>query len=68
MEFFGRTREIDLVCEDEFAQRLDFYEVKRDPARLDLRLLQAKIEAFFTKNPELRPREGKCRGLSLADM
>lgn len=60
--------EIDLVCEDETAGRLDFYEVKRDPARLDLRLLQAKTEAFFTKNPELRPREGKCRGLSLADM
>ena len=60
--------EIDLVCEDELARRLDFYEVKRDPARLDLRALQAKTEAFFAKNPERRALEGECRGLSLADM
>ena len=60
--------EIDLVCEDELARRLDFYEVKRDPARLDLRALQEKTEAFFAKNPERRALEGECRGLSLADM
>ena len=60
--------EIDLVCEDELARRLDFYEVKRDPTRLDLRALQAKTEAFFAKNPERRALEGECRGLSLADM
>ena len=60
--------EIDLVCEDELAGRLDFYEVTRDPARLDIRALETKTEAFFAKNPQFRSRESACRGLSLSDM
>ena len=68
MKFYGREGEIDLVCEDELAGRLDFYEVKRDPARLDLRALEAKTAAFFAKNPQLKSLESSCRGLSLDDM
>ena len=60
--------EIDIVCEDELAGRLDFYEVKRDPARLDLRVLEAKTAAFFAKNPQLKSLESICRGLSIHDM
>ena len=59
--------EIDLVCEDEINGRLDFYEIKRDAARIDLTALKAKTEAFFEKNPALRSLESECRGLSLAD-
>ena len=60
--------EIDLVCEDEINGRLDFYEVKRDAARIDLAALKAKTAAFFEKNPDLRSRESECKGLSLADV
>ena len=60
--------EIDLVCEDEFANRLDFYEVKRDAARLDMKVLDRKIAVFFEKNPMLRQRKMTARGLSLQDM
>ena len=60
--------EIDLVCENEFSDVLDFYEVKRDAKRIDLNVLARKREAFFAKNPGLRTRKSSCRGLSLADM
>jgi len=59
--------EIDLVCEDEINGRLDFYEIKRDAARIDLAALKAKAEVFFEKNPDMRSLEGECRGISLAD-
>ncbi len=60
--------EIDLVCENEFSDTLDFYEVKRDARRIDLVALARKREAFFAKNPELRSRTASCKGLSIADM
>ena len=60
--------EIDLVCEDEFSNRLDFYEIKRDPARIDLELLRRKAEAFFAKNPTLAQRVTNFKGLSLDDL
>ena len=60
--------EIDIVCENEFSNALDFYEVKRDPSRIDLASLARKREAFFAKNPELRTRTASCRGLSIVDM
>ena len=60
--------EIDLVCEDEINGRIDFYEVKRDPSRIDLVALKSKTEAFFEKNPTLRSLESDCRGLSLSDV
>ena len=60
--------EIDLVCEDEFANRLDFFEIKRDPARFDRRALEAKAVAFFAKNPDKRGRKVSFQGLSLRDL
>lgn len=60
--------EIDLVCEDEVSGRLDFFEVKRDPRRIDISALQKKAEAFFAKNPQLAQRKVSFGGLSLADM
>lgn len=60
--------EIDLVCEDEFENTLDFYEVKREEARIDLDMLRRKSEAFFAKNPAKRERKTRFLGLSLTDM
>jgi len=42
--------EIDLVCDDEFAEKIAFYEVKIDPKRIDMKALKEKSVAFFTKN------------------
>ena len=60
--------EIDLVCEDEPAGRLDFYEVKRDRRRIDLARLKEKSVAFFDKNPALKGRCQSFCGLSMEDM
>ena len=60
--------EIDLVCEDELAGKLDFYEVKRDRVRIDLAKLRAKAVAFLAKNPELSERQLDYAGLSLEDL
>lgn len=60
--------EIDLVVEDEFAETLDFIEVKRESSRISLETLKAKAEAFYAKNPGLRSRKAAFTGLSLADM
>ena len=60
--------EIDLVCDDEIAGKLDLYEVKRDRRRIDLRGLERKAQSFLTKHPELASRRMSLGGLSLDDM
>jgi len=60
--------EIDLVCDDEFAGKIAFYEVKIDPKRIDLKALKEKTAAFFAKNPELKGRKVSFRALSINDM
>lgn len=60
--------EIDLVCDDEFAGKLVFHEVKVSSERIDLKALKAKSEAFFAKNPDLKDRKVSFRALSLKDM
>ena len=60
--------EIDLVCDDSADGRLDFYEVKRDASRIDLKRLQEKSVAFFQKNPDMKDRTVSFNGLSLCDM
>lgn len=60
--------EIDLVCENEFSNILDVYEIKRDAKRIDLDLLRKKAEAFFEKNPSLKSRCISYAGLSMDDM
>lgn len=60
--------EIDLVCEDEPANRLDVYEVKRDPARYDAQALRRKADRLLEKHPEKSSRRLSLRCLSLGDM
>ena len=60
--------EIDLICEDELHNRLDLFEVKRDPARIDRCALEKKAEALLRKNPELSSRKITFGGLSLKDL
>ena len=60
--------EIDLVCEDETRNVLDFYEIKRDPSRIDLRTLAHKRDAFLVKNPDKRDRRISLHALSIDDM
>ena len=60
--------EIDLVCDDEVANKLDFYEVKRDVSRIDLHDLERKSGVFFAKNPKFKSRKCFFKGLSLEDM
>ena len=60
--------EIDMVCEDELAGTIDFYEVKVDPVRFDEGLLRRKVEAFFEKHPEKRAFRHSARCLSVNDM
>lgn len=60
--------EIDLICEDEQHNRLDLFEVKRDPARIDRCALEKKAEALLRKNPELSSRKITFGGLSLKDL
>ena len=60
--------EIDLVLEDEFANTLDFREVKLDASRYRRDELQSKTAVFFAKNPELRSRRMSIGLLSVAEM
>lgn len=60
--------EIDLVCEDDAAATLDFYEIKRDPRRFDRAALEAKVAAFLEKNPSKRNVPRTLHFVSLADM
>ena len=60
--------EIDLVCENEFAGTLDFFEVKRRRRDIDMKALERKSEAFFAKNPTMKSRKISFAGLSLDDI
>ena len=60
--------EIDLVCENEFEQRIDFFEIKRDARRIDLDVLREKAEVFFLKNPDKRKLTEGYHALSLSDL
>ena len=60
--------EIDLVCENEFKNTLEFVEVKRSRERIDLDALRVKVEAFLQKNPDRRNREISYAGWSLEEM
>ena len=60
--------EIDLVCEDEPAGKIDIFEIKADKSRIDMGLLRKKCEAFLAKNPDRQGEVRTVRGLSLKDM
>lgn len=44
------------------------YEIKRDAKRYVREALEAKVDAFFRKNPEKRERMTSLRSLSLSDV
>lgn len=60
--------EIDIVGEDIRQGKIDFFEVKIDKRRIDLHLLERKVEAIFRKNPALRQRKTRILGLSIDAM
>lgn len=60
--------EIDLVCEDELSNKIDFYEIKTDKSRLRREELTRKVAAFFAKHPQLKNCKISTHGLSLEDM
>lgn len=60
--------EIDLVGEDALSKRIDFYEIKRDGARINLESLRRKADAFFAKNPEAKSLRQSFKALSLDDL
>ena len=60
--------EIDLVCEDEVAGKIDFFEVKKSKCRYNAGLLESKLDAFFEKNPKKRSLAYSFGLLSLEDM
>lgn len=60
--------EIDLVCSGLVPDVIDFYEIKRNRKRIDLKKLEGKSVAFFAKNPELKRCRATFNALSLDDM
>ena len=60
--------EIDIVCEDEVAETIGFYEVKVDSSRFDIARLGEKVAAFFAKNPDKRSFKNTTGLLSVEDM
>lgn len=60
--------EIDLVCENELEQTLDFFEVKLNPDRYNPAALERKCEAFRQKHPEKSQLKQSSSLLSLSDM
>lgn len=60
--------EIDLVCEDEQAKEIDFYEIKTDKSRFRREELAQKITAFFAKHPQFKDYKTSTHCLSLEDM
>ena len=60
--------EIDIVCEDEVAETIGFYEVKVDSSRFDAARLDEKVAAFFAKNPDKRRFKNTTGLLAVEDM
>lgn len=60
--------EIDLVAVDEFEKRILFAEVKRNPEKIDLGILESKSARFFNSVPRYSACSCEYRAISLADM
>ena len=60
--------EIDLVCEDEIKDQIDFFEVKHDRTRYERDGLVAKVSTFFQKYPKKKEMKHTLGVLSLAEM
>ena len=60
--------EIDIVAIDEFDRLIEFYEVKRNPVKISIPLLEEKIMHFMQVNPEMAKYAKTVEGLSLYDV
>ena len=60
--------EIDLICENELNETIDFYEIKVDESRYDQTALEAKVSAFLQKHPEKSAWKRTLSLLTLKDM
>ena len=60
--------EIDLIGVNKDEKRVDFFEIKRNAKKANLRTLNVKAEAFLKQNPKLDSYVINCRVLSLSDL
>lgn len=61
--------EIDLIGIDDRNKTVDIFEIKRNPKKISLELLQKKADAFLSQNAgQLKGYEPRLRGLSLEDL
>lgn len=60
--------EIDIIAEDELSDEASFYEVKRNPANIDLAALQRKAESFFKATGRFIGYKISYKALSIEDM
>lgn len=60
--------EIDIVAVDEFDRLIEFYEVKRNPDKISVPILEKKIMRFMQLNPETAKYKRIIGGLSLKDI
>ncbi len=58
--------EIDLIAQD--AKALYFFEIKRNPKKINIEKLRLKAHAFLERHAELKDNEIVFRGLSLEDL
>ena len=60
--------EIDMIAEDELADSVTFYEIKRQKEEISLGVLRQKAEVFLQATHEFRGYDISCKGLSMEDM
>jgi len=60
--------EIDIIAVDDIGKKIDFYEVKRQAAELNMKALKAKVDRFLTVNAQFTEYQSAIKGLSMKDM
>lgn len=60
--------EIDIIAADEFSEKLEIYEVKRQEKELDMSILRAKADYFLQVAGDYKNYDIQYRGLSLDNM
>ncbi len=63
----GQT-EIDLIAVDEKNKKVRFFEIKRNPKKININLLMQKGSEFLKQTPQLQNYEATYEGLSIDDM
>ena len=60
--------EIDMICEDELAERVIFYEIKRQKDEISIGVLKQKAEAMLRASGAFKDYEIGYEGLSMEEM